>query len=111
MMAGKFELYKDAASEYRFRLKAGNGETILASEGYTSKTGAENGIGSVKTNASIDARYERKTSINNKYFFNLRAANHEVIGTSEMYENVAGRENGIVSVKTNAPTAVIDDQT
>lgn len=110
-MAGKFELYKDTANEYRFRLKAGNGETILVSEGYTSKSGAGNGIGSVRANAPIDARYERKTSANDKYFFNLRAANHEVIGTSEMYESAAGRENGIVSVKTNAPTAVVDDLT
>lgn len=50
-MAGKFELYKDRAGEYRFRLKAGNGETIAVSEGYTTKTAAQNGISSVKTNA------------------------------------------------------------
>lgn len=35
---GKFEMYTDAAGEYRFRLKAGNGETILSSEGYSSKS-------------------------------------------------------------------------
>ena len=50
-MAGKFELYEDKAGEYRFRLKAGNGEIILASEGYTQKASAENGIASVKTNS------------------------------------------------------------
>lgn len=51
-MAGKFELYTDSRGEYRFRLKAGNGETIaVSSEGYTSKSGALNGIESVKTNA------------------------------------------------------------
>ena len=108
-MAGKFELYK--SDEYRFRLKAGNGEIILVSEGYENKAGAENGIDSVKTNAPIDARYERKMSTDNKYFFNLRAANNQVIGTSEMYETAAGRDNGIESVKTNAPTAETDDQT
>ena len=110
-MAGKFELYKDASDEYRFRLKAGNGEIILVSEGYKNKAGAENGIDSVKTNAPVDARYERKMSTNDKYFFNLRAANDQVIGTSEMYETAAGRDNGIESVKTNAPTAETDDQT
>ena len=47
-MAGKFECYKDKAGEFRFRLKAGNGETILASEGYSSKAGCENGIASVQ---------------------------------------------------------------
>ena len=110
-MAGKFELYKDLSNEYRFRLKAGNGEIILSSEGYENKAGAENGIDSVKANAPIDARYERRMSTNNKYFFNLRAANNQVIGTSEMYETAAGRDNGIESVKTNAPTATTDDQT
>ena len=110
-MAGKFELYKDTSDEYRFRLKAGNGEIILVSEGYENKGGAENGIDSVKTNSPIDARYERKMSTNNKYFFNLRAANNQVIGTSEMYETAAGRDDGIESVKTNAPTAETDDQT
>ena len=50
-MAGKFELYTDKAGEYRFRLKAGNGQVIATSEGYSSKAGALNGIESVKTNA------------------------------------------------------------
>ncbi|OJX72971.1 MULTISPECIES: YegP family protein [unclassified Leifsonia] len=50
-MAGKFELYKDKAGEYRFRLKAANGETIATSEGYASKSGAKNGIASVQKNA------------------------------------------------------------
>jgi len=51
-MAGKFELYKDKSGQFRFRLKAGNGEIIAVSESYTTKAGAENGIQSVKTNAS-----------------------------------------------------------
>ncbi len=50
-MAGKFELYKDKAGKYRFRLKAGNGETIASSEAYESKAAAKNGIESVKKNA------------------------------------------------------------
>ncbi|GAB3600077.1 YegP family protein [Microbacterium tumbae] len=52
-MAGKFELYTDKSGEYRFRLKAGNGEIIaLASEGYSSKAGALNGIDSIRRNAA-----------------------------------------------------------
>ena len=48
---GKFEIYKDNAGEYRFRLKASNGEIIAVSEGYESKQGCENGIASVRRNA------------------------------------------------------------
>lgn len=110
-MAGKFELYKDKAGEFRFRLKAGNGERILASEGYSSKSAAMNGIESVKKNASQPDRYERKTATSGKPYFVLRAANHQVIGNSDMYESDASCENGIKSVMNNAPDAAIDDQT
>ncbi|KNY07807.1 MULTISPECIES: YegP family protein [unclassified Microbacterium] len=51
-MAGKFELYTDRSGGYRFRLKAGNGEVIATSESYTSKSGALNGIDSVRRNAA-----------------------------------------------------------
>ena len=47
----KFELYQDKAGEYRFRLKARNGEVIATSEGYKAKASAMNGIESVKKNA------------------------------------------------------------
>ncbi len=110
-MAGKFELYQDKAGEYRFRLKAGNGQTILASEGYKQKSSANNGIESVKKNAADDSRFERKETASGKFMFNLRASNGQVIGTSESYNSVAARDNGIESVKSNAPDAAIVDQT
>jgi len=54
-MAGKWELYTDKSGEYRFRLKAGNGEVIaLSSEGYSSKSGALNGIDSIRRNADAE---------------------------------------------------------
>ncbi|TOM79622.1 YegP family protein [Vibrio parahaemolyticus] len=110
-MSGKFELYKDTAGEYRFRLKAGNGQNILASEGYTTKSSCENGIDSVKKNAPDDSKYERKQTVAGKYMFNLTAGNHQVIGTSQSYESAASRDNGIESVKTNAPNAPTEDLT
>ena len=51
-MAGKFELYQDKAGKWRFRLKAGNGQIIAVGEAYESKSAAQNGIDSVKNNAS-----------------------------------------------------------
>ena len=51
-MAGKFVISKDKKGEYRFTLKAANGEPIATSEGYASKSGAKNGIDSVKKNAA-----------------------------------------------------------
>ena len=110
-MAGKFELYLDKAGEHRFRLKAGNGEIILASEGYNQRSGAENGIDSVRKNAPDDNRYERKETASGGYRFNLKAANGQVIGTSETYKSSAARDNGIDSVKRNAPDAALSDLT
>ena len=48
----KFEMYQDKAGEYRFRLKARNGEIIGTSEGYSAKAGCLNGIESVQKNAA-----------------------------------------------------------
>ena len=55
-----FEWYKDKVGKYRFRLKAGNGEIIAVSEGYTSKDSCINGIESVKKNATMAKIVEAK---------------------------------------------------
>jgi len=107
---GKFVITKRTNGDFQFNLKAGNGQIILTSQGYSSKSGCENGIESVKNNASDDARYDRKTSSNDKPYFNLIAANGQIIGSSEMYESTASRENGIESVKNNAPTATTENE-
>jgi len=94
---------------FYFRLQAENGEPILSSEGYELKAGWENGIESVKENSSQAGRYERKTSLNGKPFFVLKAANGEQIGKSEIHESKASRESGILAVKRVAPAAPIED--
>jgi uncharacterized protein len=102
---GKFALKTGNDGQYYFNLKAGNGQIILSSEGYATTTARANGIESVKKNAPDDTNYERKTSANNKPYFTLKAGNGQVIGKSEMYESEAARDNGIESVKKNAPDA------
>lgn len=109
-MASKFEIFKDRQGEFRFRLKAGNGEIILASEGYKDRAGAMAGAQSVKKNSDLLARFEKKASAGGFYFV-LKAANHQVIGTSEQYATEEARDNGIKSVIHTAPLAAIDDQT
>jgi uncharacterized protein YegP (UPF0339 family) len=108
---GKFVITKRTNGEFQFNLKAGNGQTILTSEGYTTRAACLNGIESVKTNSADDNRFDRKESSNGKPYFNLKSTNGQIIGASEMYESTAARENGIESVKTNAPEATTDDQT
>ncbi|MCH2224068.1 MAG: YegP family protein [Crocinitomicaceae bacterium] len=102
---GKFEIKKAKNDQYHFNLKAGNGQVILTSEMYTTKAACENGIESVKKNADNDDRYERKEAKNGKFHFNLKAGNHQIIGSSQMYADTSGMDNGIESVKKNAPDA------
>ncbi len=106
-MAGWYELSKTDKGQHNFVLKAGNAETILRSEQYESKAAAENGIASVQTNSPLDERYDRKDASDGRTYFNLKAGNHQIIGTSQMYQAAASRDNGIESVKTNGSSTVI----
>lgn len=110
-MAGKFEVYRDKAGEYRFRLKARNGEVVLTSEGYSAKSGAMNGVQSVQKNASNEKRFESSETKAGNYRFNLKAGNHQVIGTSENYSSASSRDNGIGAVGRAAVGAKISDLT
>jgi len=103
-MSAYFHL-KPSGNQWMFNLKGGNGETVLTSERYTAKHSAENGIASVKTNAPIDARYERKTNSAGSPYFVLKAANGEPIGSSEPYSSTTARDSGIEWMKKNAPGA------
>ncbi|WP_440791377.1 YegP family protein [Pedobacter sp. 22226] len=108
---GKFIITKRTNGQFQFNLEASNGRAILASEGYTTKASCIKGIESVKNNAPTDTRYDRKTAKNGSHYFNLKAGNGEIIGTSQMYSTTDGCENGIESVKENAPDASVTDQT
>ena len=110
-MAGKFEVYKDKAGEFRFRLKAGNGQNILASEGYKAKSSCMNGIASVQKNSQIPERFAKKTSASGKFSFSVTSSNGQVVGTSQLYDSESGCNNGIKSVAECAHGAAIDDQT
>jgi uncharacterized protein YegP (UPF0339 family) len=105
---GKFVITTRSNGEFQFNLKADNSQIILTSEGYTTKAACENGIESVKKNATEDSRFDRKKSSNGKDYFNLKAANSQIIGSSEMYESSSSMENGIASVKKNAPGATVE---
>lgn len=97
MAKPRFELYTDKAGEFRFRLVAGNNEPILASEGYTTKAAAMNGIESVKNNAE-PGQFSVQEAKNGKFYFVQKAKNHQVIGNSQMYASKNGAEGGIDAV-------------
>ncbi|MEJ2504043.1 MAG: YegP family protein [Gemmatimonadota bacterium] len=110
-MAGKFEIYKDKAGEFRFRLKSSNGQVVLASEGYRSKASAQNGIRSVKENAGDSDRFQKNTTPGGQFTFAMTAKNRQVIGQSQNYKSEASRDKGIEAVARAATDAETVDTT
>jgi uncharacterized protein YegP (UPF0339 family) len=108
---GKFVISQRTNGEFQFNLQADNGQVILTSQGYAGKPSCMNGVESIRTNSQIDARFEQKTAANGKFFFNLKASNGQIVGSSQMYADERGCKNGIDSIKRNAPDASVDDQT
>ncbi len=110
-MAGKFELKQGNSGKFTFNLKSGNGQVILTSQPYEAKASAMTGIESVRKNSQDDARFVRKEATDGSPFFVLTATNGQTIGKSQMYSSASAMENGIASVKTNAPDAQVADVT
>jgi uncharacterized protein YegP (UPF0339 family) len=108
---GKFEIVKNSAGEFYFRLKSSNGQVILLSESYKTLQGCQKGINSVRENSKFEQNFDIKISKNNQRYFVLKAVNGEIIGTSEMYQSITSTINGIQSVQSVAPSANENDLT
>ncbi|MCW9708164.1 YegP family protein [Fodinibius salsisoli] len=97
-----FEPFKnEETGEWWFRLRNQGGDIVLRSEGYTTKANRDNGIESVKTHGTDSQYYERKESSDNRYYFNLKAVNGQIIGTSPMFEYEFEREEAIQEMIAN----------
>ena len=107
---GKFVLKGTKDGQFMFNLQSGNGQIVLTSERYKQKASATNGIESVKKNSQDAGMFEKLTSDSGKEYFVLKAANGQVIGNSQMYADGSSRDAGIESVRANAPSAEVDDQ-
>ena len=105
----KFEVFQSPKNKkHYFHLKARNGQIILQSQGYASKSGAVKGAQSVQNNCADDKCYDRKVAKNGKHHFNLLSRNKQIVGSSQLYTSKASMENGIRSVKNVAPQASIE---
>ena len=109
-MAGKFVVFKGKDGQDYFRLKAGNGEVILSSEGYKSSKSCANGIESVRKNSQEEKRFEVRTAKDGREYFVLKAANGQEIGRSQMYKSSSGCRNGMKSVARNAADAKVVEE-
>lgn len=121
---GKFVVRKTNTG-IKFDLKAGNGQVIATSEVYTTDAACKNGIESVKKNAPVAAvenqtvegfateknpKFEIYNDKKGEFRFRLKATNGQIIAVSEGYTTLANCENGVESVKKNAPDAEIVEE-
>ena len=106
-MNGKYTVNLVGTSEFHWSLKARDAQTMLSSQIYAAKAGAETGIESCRIASADDTRYERLTARDTRYYFVLRAENGDVIGTSETYPTTVAREKGIALCKDCAPLAKV----
>jgi len=117
---GKFVM-KKVNTGWHFNLEAGNGEVIAVSEVYTSTAACKKGIASVKKNAGAagledqteggaakNPKFEVYKDKGGQFRFRLKARNGKIIAASEGYTSKSGCENGIDSVRRNAPGAAIE---
>ena len=110
-MKGYYEIKKADGGDVHFTLHASNHEVILGSEVYSSKAAAQSGIESARENGPNSHRFERRLSSIGEPYFVLKAANGQVIGSSEMYGSEASRDDGVHAVMGNSPTTVVKDLT
>ena len=61
----------------------------------------------MQKNSVVETAYTHSDASDGRFYFNLKAANHQIIGTSQMYKDAAGRDNGIKSVQTNGPSTTV----
>lgn len=95
---GRFETFTGQDGKSYFHLLAGNGEKVLASQGYASASSAAAGIASVQNNGTNPAAYELREAVDGSTYFVLKAGNGAVIGLSEMYVSKANAERAITSI-------------
>jgi hypothetical protein len=96
---GRFETFTGKDGQTYFHLLAGNGEKVLASQGYATVQGAQAGIESVKTNGANAMRYLQREASDGSRYFVLAAANGAIIGMSEMYASASNAERGAATVQ------------
>lgn len=94
----RFETFKGLDDRFYFHLKAKNGQIVLQSQGYASRSGATNGINSVRNNGANVNRFEVREARDGHYYFVLKAANGQIVGVSEMYVSKWNAERGVQAV-------------
>lgn len=104
---GKVDLWQSEDGQFRFHVVSGNGRVLLTSEGYTSRTGALNGLLSVLDNGVDPAMYLVNQTASGRFSLHLRAANNETLAFTQPYTTKSNATRAITSC-VNAVTSYLD---
>lgn len=104
----KFEIYQDAVKDFRWRLKAANGEVLAtAGQGYKAKADAEKGVERIQQEV-VKLKFEMYEDKAKEHRWRLKAANGQTVATSaEGYKALADAEKAITLIKKGAPKAEV----
>ncbi|HEY8074391.1 MAG TPA: DUF1508 domain-containing protein, partial [Labilithrix sp.] len=97
--SASFQTFKGLDGQYYFHLVAGNGENVLRSEGYTRLASAQNGVSSVLANGNDKRNFDLEQAMSGEWYFDVKAANGETVGTSQLYSTKSGAERGARTVR------------
>jgi uncharacterized protein YegP (UPF0339 family) len=95
----RFEVFSGENKKFYFHLRARNGEIVLGSQGYTTKSSALSGIQSVKTNGVDDARWTVFEAIDGEFGIRLQAGNYRTIGMGELYTTESNANAGVDTIE------------
>jgi len=101
------EVLVGASGQFRFNVYAKNGKIILSSEHYTTEAAAFNGAMAVQTEGQNAAAYTLKTSVSGSFYFTVKAANGEVIGTSQQYSTKSAATSAMTSLQSLLKTITV----
>lgn len=94
-----FETFQGVDGRFYFNVMAENGERVLRSQAYTTLGSAEKGVAAVLANANDQRRFEVLVASNGDHYFNVKAANGEIIGTSELFPTRASADRAARTVR------------
>jgi uncharacterized protein YegP (UPF0339 family) len=103
----RFDVFQGNDGRYYWNLHAGNGEIVLSGQGYSTEAAAYNGAFAVADNGTLEERYDVRESADGGFYFNLKAANGHIIGTSEVYSTRSNAERARGSIIELLPSVDI----
>jgi len=102
-----FDVAYGPTNQIQFKLIDSSGSVVVASSGYPNKDACFKAIRSIKENARVEQRYEKRT-LEGKFFFTFKAASHEVLAKGGPYDTEALRDQALAVIRSSVEAAVMD---